>query len=67
MTIHGGIQLGDPDSGSGTADFAARSDELEARPGRLRQALNRARGVFRSIADLAAAAAALMAAVRSVT
>jgi adenosylhomocysteine nucleosidase len=67
VTIHGGIQLGDPDSGSGTADFAAGGDEPEARPGRHGQALNWARGVFRDVADLAVAATATVTAVRSVT
>ncbi len=68
VTVHGGIRLGGPDSGNGTAGFAARTtDEPEIRPGRLRLALNRARGAFRGIADLAAGATAILTAVRSVT
>ncbi len=67
VTVHGGIQLGGPDSGSGTADFAARTGEPEVRPGKLRQARNWARRVFRDIADLAAGVPAIMTAVRRVT
>jgi 8-oxo-dGTP diphosphatase len=67
VTIHGGIQLGGPPSGSETADVAARTDEPEVRPGKLWRALNRARGIFRGIADLAAGVTAIMAAVRNVT
>src|SRR6266487_4343232 len=67
VTVHGGIQLGGPDSGSGTADFAARTGEPEVRPGKLRQARNWARRVFRGIADLAAGVPAIMTAVRRVT
>ena len=67
VTIHGGIQLGGPDSGGGTADFAARTDEPEVRRGKLKQALNWARGVLRGIAGLAAGVTAIMTAVRSVT
>jgi 8-oxo-dGTP diphosphatase len=67
VTIQGGIQLGGPDSGSGSADFAAGTDKPEARPGRPGLALNWARGVFRGIASLAAGVTAIMTAVRSVT
>jgi adenosylhomocysteine nucleosidase len=67
VTIHGGIQLGGPDSGSETANFAARTDEPEVRPGKLKQVLNWARCVFRGIADLAAGVTAIMTAVRTVT
>lgn len=67
VTVHGGIQLGGPDKGSGAAGFAARADEPEVRPGKLRQALNWARGVFGGIADLAAAVTAITTAVRRVT
>jgi adenosylhomocysteine nucleosidase len=67
ITIHGGIQLGGPDSGSGTTDFAAGTGKPATRPGKLRLLLNEARGIFRNIADLAAGVTAIMAAVRSVT
>jgi nucleoside phosphorylase/ADP-ribose pyrophosphatase YjhB (NUDIX family) len=67
VTIHGGIQLGGPDSGSGTVGSAAKAGTPTIRPNRLRLALNWARGTFRGIADLAAGATAIMAAVRSVT
>jgi adenosylhomocysteine nucleosidase len=65
VTIHGGIQLGGPDSGRG---IGARADDKPAiRPGWLRLALTCAGGAFRSIADLAAGVTAIMAAIRSVT
>ena len=67
VTVHGGIQLGGPDSGSGTAGFAAEADKPVIRPGKLRLALTRARGALRGIADLAAGVTAIMTAVRSVT
>jgi adenosylhomocysteine nucleosidase len=67
VTIHGGIQLGGPDSDSGTADFTARADKPPIRPGRLRLVLNWAYGAFRGIAELAAGVTAIMRAVRSVT
>jgi 8-oxo-dGTP diphosphatase len=66
VTVHGGIQLGGPHSGDGSAGLAVRTDEPAIRPGRLRLALNWARGVFRGIADLAAGVTAIMTAVRSV-
>lgn len=67
VTIHGGIHLGGPDPGSGTVGFAAKADKPAIRPGRLRLALNWARGTFRGIADLAAGVTAIMTALRSVT
>jgi 8-oxo-dGTP diphosphatase len=67
VTVHGGIQLGGSDSGSGTAGFAARADKPAVRPGKLRLALRWARGMIRGIADLAAGVTAIMAAVRSMT
>lgn len=67
VTVHGGIQLGDPDSGGGRVGFAARADEPEARPGKLRLALHRARVVSRAIADMAVSVTAILTAVRSVT
>jgi 8-oxo-dGTP diphosphatase len=67
VTIHRGIQLGRPDSGSGTASLSANVDKPTIRAGRLRLALNWACGVFRGIADLAAGVTAIMMAVRSVT
>jgi 8-oxo-dGTP diphosphatase len=67
VTIHGGIQLGGPDSGNATTDFEAKADKPAIRPNRLRLALNWACGVFRGIADLAAGVTAIMTAVRSVT
>lgn len=67
ITIHGGIQLGGPDSGSGTVGLTARADKLAISPGRLRLALDWARGCLRSIADLAAGVTAIMTAVRTLT
>jgi 8-oxo-dGTP diphosphatase len=74
VTIHGGIQLGGSASGNGTAGFANGTagfapvaSKPETRPDKLRLMLNRARGMFRSIADLAAGVAAIMATVRSMT
>lgn len=67
VTVHGGIQLGGSDSGSGTAGFAAMADKPVIRPNRLRMALIWARGAFRGIAGLAAGVTAIMTVVRSVT
>jgi hypothetical protein len=68
VTVHGGIQLGGPGSGSGTAGFAAKeADKPVVRPGKLRLALSRTFGMFRFIADLAAGVTAIMTAVRSMT
>jgi 8-oxo-dGTP diphosphatase len=66
VTIHGGIQLGGRELGSGASDFAGMPKPA-TRPGKLRLLLNQARGMFRAIADLAAGVAAIMTAVRSVT
>jgi nucleoside phosphorylase/ADP-ribose pyrophosphatase YjhB (NUDIX family) len=67
VTVHGGIQLGEPHPGSRATSFAAKADRPAIRPNKLRLALNWARGAFRGIADLAAGVAAIMTAVRSVT
>jgi hypothetical protein len=67
VTIHGGIQLGGPDSASTTADFSLKTDDSDARPSKLRLVLNRAREVFRSLIDLASGITVITAAVRSVT
>ncbi len=67
ITVHGGIQLGGSDPGSGTASFAGRTDKPAIRPGRLRLALNRACGFFRGFGGLAAGVTAIITAVRSVT
>lgn len=67
VTIHGGIQLGGPDSGDGTASFASKADKPAVRPRRLRLALNWACGTFRGIADLAAGLTAIMTILRSAT
>jgi 8-oxo-dGTP diphosphatase len=68
VTVHGGIQLGGPDTGSGTTDFTARpEDKPRNHPDRLRLALNWARGALRGIADLAAGVTAVASAIRSVT
>jgi len=68
VTIHGGIQLGGPNSGRGSADFGAKADDRPPiRPGWLRLALTWTCRAFHGIADLAAGVTAIMAAVRSVT
>jgi adenosylhomocysteine nucleosidase len=67
VTIHGGIQLGGPHAGGGTASIATRTDKPAIRPGKLRLALKWAHGVFCGIAGLAAGVTAIMTAVRSVT
>lgn len=64
VTIHGGIQLGGPDTGNETT--ARCTAERSARAGGLKRALTRTRGVFQSIAELAAGVTAIVTAVRSV-
>jgi adenosylhomocysteine nucleosidase len=64
VTVHGGIHLGGPDSGSGSVALAGGS---AIRRGWRRRALIRVREVFRGITDLAAGVATIMTAVRSVT
>jgi adenosylhomocysteine nucleosidase len=65
VTIHGGVQIGGPDSRDGTAGLAAGAGKPALRPGRLRLMLSGARSMFRAVADLAAGVTAVMAAVRS--
>jgi 8-oxo-dGTP diphosphatase len=67
VTVHGGIQLGGPDSDSKTANFATRMDKPTIRPSRLTLALKWARSALRGLADLAAGVTTVVAAVRSVT
>ena len=67
VTVHGGIQLGGTDSGGETTGLTAEAGKPASRPGRLRLALQWARGALRGAADLAAGVAAIMTAVRSVT
>ena len=68
VTVNGGIRLGGRDAVDGTSDFAAGPDRPEPiRRQRFRRALNRARGAFRGMTDLAAGVAAIVTAVRSVT
>lgn len=62
FTIHGGIQLGGPDSGGGTIGLM---EKAEVRPGRLRLILNQSRRFLGDIAALAASATAFITTVRS--
>lgn len=68
VTVHGDVQLGGPDPGSGTARFTAEvAKSKPARPSKPRRMLDWVLGACRGVADLAAAVTAIMTAVRSGT
>jgi adenosylhomocysteine nucleosidase len=67
VTIHGGIQLGGPQSDSGTAELNAGTEKLAIRPGVLRRAGNWARSIFCALTRLAVGVTAIMTAARSIT
>jgi adenosylhomocysteine nucleosidase len=62
ITIHGGIRFGQPGKGGGTT---AKIVQAEVRPGRFKQVLNGSRRALRNLADLAAAATAIITAIRT--
>lgn len=62
ITIHGGIRFGQPGKGGETT---ARIVQAEVRPGRLKRILNGSRSVLHNLADLAAAATAIITAIRA--
>lgn len=62
ITIHGGIRIGRPGKGDGTT---ARIVQVEVRSGILKRILNGSHRVLRNLADLAAAAAAVITAIRA--
>jgi adenosylhomocysteine nucleosidase len=61
ITIHGGIRLGQPGKGGTTAGMV----QAEVRTGKLKPILNGSRRVLRNLADLAAAATAIITAIRT--
>jgi len=63
ITINGGVRLGRPETGGGTN---ARMVHADARPGTLKRVLNGSRSLLRNLADLAAAATAVITAIRTV-
>jgi adenosylhomocysteine nucleosidase len=67
VTIRGGIHLGGPDHGKGTGDVAITTDKPATRVSTLSLAFNKARSLFRGLADFAAGITAIMAAVRGLT
>jgi hypothetical protein len=62
ITINGGIRLGQPGKGGGKT---ARMVQAEVRTGKLRLILNGSRRILRNLADLVAAATAIITAIRT--